>query len=97
VTRLALTRSGGFGGAVQRFAVDEDHLAPAERAELHRLLAAADLDALPDARVAPAPAVERFTYRLTVQDGARTRTARFGEPEMTDGLRALVRWVEGRG
>lgn len=97
MTRLALTRSGGFGGAVQRFEVDEDHLAPEERAELRRLLAAAGLDALPRELMVPAPAVERFTYRLTVQEGARTRSVRFGELAMTEGLRELVRWVEARG
>jgi len=97
VTRLALTRSGGFGGAVQRFEVDEDRLAPAERDELRRLLAAAALDALPGARAAPAAGVDRFTYRLTVEEAAGVRSVRFTELEMTEGVRELVRWIEGRG
>lgn len=98
MTRLALTRSGGFGGTVQRFEVDEDHLAPAERAELRRLIAAAGLDELPDelgARVKGG--VDRFTYRLTIEEGGTVKSVRFTELEMTEGLRELVRWIEGRG
>lgn len=95
--RLSLTRTGGFGGAAQTFEVDEDRLDPAERAALRGLLAAADLDALPHELTVPAPAVERFTYRLTAEDGPRTGSVRFTELAMTEGLRDLVRWIEGRG
>jgi len=97
VTRLALTRSGGFGGAALRFEIDEDRLAPAERDELRRLLAGAGLHGLPEEPGATAPAVDRFTYRLTVEDGGRVTTVRFTELEMTEGVRELVRWIEGRG
>lgn len=95
--RLALARTGGFGGAARRFEVDEDRLAPAERATLRKLVAAAGLAALPAELRVPAPAVDRFTYRLTVEDGPDRHAVRFTELAMTEGLRALVRWVEARG
>jgi hypothetical protein len=95
--RLALTRSGGFGGVRQTFTVDEAALAPADRAELSRLAAAADLWNLPAELSVPAPAPDRFTYRLHAEDGARTKDVRFSELAMTEGLRELVRWVEGKG
>ena len=45
--RLALTRTGGFGGLRQAASVDEDSLTPDERDELRRLVRDADLWSLP--------------------------------------------------
>ncbi len=95
--RLELDRTGGFGGAARRFEVDEASLASSDRAELRRLVAGAALASLPEVLTVPAPAVDRFTYRLTVEEGAERREVRFTELAMTEGLRELVRWVEGRG
>jgi hypothetical protein len=95
--KLALTRSGGFGGISQRFAVDEGGLAPKAGAELRRLVDGAAPWSLPAGLAGPAAAPDRFTYRLTVEDGARRRELRFTEQAMTDALAELVRWLEARG
>jgi hypothetical protein len=104
--RLSLARSGGFGGLSQRFVADEAGLAPEERDELRRLVAGADPSTLPAGLAGrhgsggagpAAPAPDRFTYRLTIEDGGRRRELRFSEAAMPEALAALVRWLEARG
>ncbi len=94
--RIALTRTGGFGGLRQAASVDEAALPPGEREELRRLVAAADPWSLPAELPAPRPAPDRFRYRLSVEDGGRRCEVRAAEEAMPEPLRALVRWVEGR-
>jgi hypothetical protein len=96
--RLQLTRSGGFGGLRHAASVDDEALSPADRDELHRLVAEAGLWSLPPEPAAPEPpAPDRFRYRITAQDGARRHEVRAAEEAMPEPLRALVRWMEERG
>jgi hypothetical protein len=94
--RLHLVRTGGFGGPGLSATADEDVLAPAERAELRRLVADADPWSLPAELAAPSPRPDRFRYRLTVEDGARRQEVRVAEEALPDRLRPLVRWLEQR-
>jgi hypothetical protein len=92
---LTLVRSGGFAGVQRTAAVDGAALPPAERDALHALVAGAAFFALPAALPAPAP--DRFRYRLTVEeDDGRSHTVVADEAAMPEALRELVRWVERR-
>lgn len=94
--RLALTRTGGFGGLRQAASVDEDSLTPDERDELRRLVRDADLWSLPPELPAPAPAPDCFRYRITAEDGGRRQEVRMAEEAVPARLRPLVRWLEQR-
>jgi hypothetical protein len=94
--RVSLVRSGGFAGLQRTAAVDGAALPQAERGELEALVAGAGFFALPP--TLPAPAPDRFRYRLTVEDDAgRAHTVVVDEAAMPERLRALIAWVEGRG
>jgi hypothetical protein len=94
--RVRLSRTGGFGGLSQSASVDEDALEPGERDQLRRLVAEADLWSLPADLSGPAPAADRFRYRITAEDGGRRHEIRVREEALPDELRPLVRWLEGR-
>lgn len=87
--KIAITRSGGFAGLVQRAAIDTADLPdPADAAELQTLAGRIDLAALPSPDRQP----DRFVYEIEI-DG---RTAEVGESALTGPLRALVDKVMGR-
>ena len=69
--------------------VDTETLDPDRARELHRLVEAADLAGLPRG---PRKSEERdrFRYLLTVDDGRRSREARFCEEDAPESLRALI-------
>lgn len=94
--RIALTRTGGFAGLRQQASLDGDALSPAERAELLRLVGEAGVFSLRPEAGGPAPAPDRFRYRLVVEDGARRCDLRLAEEALPEAVRRLVRWVEER-
>jgi hypothetical protein len=94
--RIALTRTGGFAGLRQEASVDDAGLAPGERTELARLVAAAGVFSLRPEAGGPPPAPDRFRYRLVVEDGGRRCDLRLAEEALPEGLRRLVRWLEER-
>lgn len=93
---VTLTRSGGFAGLTRTAAVDGAALPAAERAALDGLVTSARFFALP--ATIPAPAPDRFRYRLTVEDDAgRSHTVVVDEAALSGPLRALIAWVERQG
>jgi hypothetical protein len=87
--RIRLVREGGFAGISRTAVVDTETLDPHRARELHRLVVAADLASLPPPSRAPAER-DRFRYLLTVDDGQRSREARFDEEDAPETLRALI-------
>jgi hypothetical protein len=84
--KIAVTRSGGFAGLVQRAAIDTADLPDA--AEWQELADQIDLAALPPPRREP----DRYVYEIDI-DG---QTAEIGESALTGPLRDLVDKVMGR-
>lgn len=66
--KIRIARTGGFAGLSLRATIDVDLLPPAERADVLRLAAEADLAALPADLRAAAP--DRFRFELE-WDGMR--------------------------
>jgi hypothetical protein len=87
--RIRLVREGGFAGISRAAVVDTETLDPHRARELHRLVEAADLASLPRPSRAP-EGRDRFRYLLTVDDGQRSREARFSEEDAPEPLRALL-------
>lgn len=80
--KIAITRSGGFAGLVDRFVVDTAELADTQAKELHALAECVDLASLPP----PRPQPDRYVYEIEI-DG---QTAEVGEADLTGPLRELV-------
>lgn len=85
--KIAITRSGGFAGLVQRSVVDTAGLTDAQAAQWRALAGRVDLAALPP----PSPQPDRYVYEIEI-DG---QTAEVGEADLTGALRELVDKVMG--
>lgn len=85
--KIAITRSGGFAGLVQRSVVDTADLAHAQAAEWSALAERVDLAAVPPSQPRP----DRYVYEIEI-DG---QTAEVGEADLTGPLRELVDKVMG--
>jgi hypothetical protein len=80
---VRLVRSGGFAGLKMTASTDVDALPVDAQAVI--------ADAPPAARARAAQGADRFQYELTIPTGPRrTRTYRFAEGSMPDGLEPLV-------
>ncbi|MGH3326361.1 MAG: protealysin inhibitor emfourin [Streptomycetales bacterium] len=86
-TRVAVTRTGGIAGMHAHAEVDLD--VQADPGGWRALVAACDLDALPEHRPQP----DRFVYEVRIGP----RSARVGEHELTPALSELVRRVLAEG
>ena len=87
--RIRLVREGGFAGISRSAVVDTETLDSNRAGELHRLVAAANLESLP-AEPGKSRSRDRFRYHLTVEDGRTSREARFSEEDAPEPLRALL-------
>lgn len=87
--KIAVTRSGGFAGLVQRTVVDTADLPDVrEAAEWRELAGRVDLAALPP----PHPQPDRYIYEIQIDD----QSAEAAESELTGPLRELVDKVLGQ-
>jgi hypothetical protein len=80
---VRLVRTGGFAGLTMT--------AAAPVADLPADLQAVLSDAPPSSRARPAAGVDRFSFELTIPIGPkRTRTYRFSEDKVPEGLASVV-------
>ncbi|BAY07859.1 protealysin inhibitor emfourin [Calothrix sp. NIES-2098] len=91
--RISFERTGGFAGISKKTTVDTANLPPNEANELPRLVAAADLFNLPEKITAPNPQVDRFQYKLTVEDQGKQHTVTVSEAALPGTLRPLIEWL----
>ena len=96
--KVAVVRGGGIAGVVVRTELESGALAPPDAATLEQLVRQSGLTEGGDAPPAPAPArgADRLLYAVTVDDGERQHTARFGEEALPDPVRELIEWVDER-
>jgi hypothetical protein len=90
--KVTIVRGGGVAGLVTTTSADTDALAPEHARQLREVVGRAGLLGLPE-HPAAASGPDRFTYRLTVEDGGRTHTVRLREEDLTGDLSALIDWV----
>jgi hypothetical protein len=90
---IHLERSGGFAGLRQSSDLESSQLSQEEGDELNRLVETSGFFDLPAEVRATAPGADRFQYKLTVNDGARTHTVALDEAAVPERLRPLLNWV----
>ena len=95
--RISLTRSGGLTGLRRSFTVDDEQLAPADRAHLRALIDRAGLFGLSARLTAPQRQPDRFQYELQVEDGARRQVLIADEAVVPATLAPLLEWLTQHG
>ncbi len=88
--KIILERSGGFTGIPLVSALDLDKLPQAECEDLEGLVKASAFFDLPSSLPTPPGGADRFHYRMTVQDAARSHTVEMGDYEIPEELQQLI-------
>ena len=91
--RISLERTGGFAGIKVQRVVDSKDLLPAEAKRLTALLKKARFFELPTELGGESPGVDRFHYKLTVENDDGTRTIEASDASIPDGMRPLIDWL----
>ena len=91
--KVSVVRGGGLAGVVQTTIADSDTLAPEHAAQLRRKVDEAGFFGLPGDTGRSPGTPDRFLYAVTVEDDDRAHTVRRAEPDLPDGLGALIDWV----
>jgi hypothetical protein len=94
--RVHFERSGGFAGLYVSGTVDSADLPPEEESELNRLVKAANFFELPEVIRGVNPGVDRFQYKLTVEDGTKKYSVEFDEAATPETLLPLLTWLRSR-
>jgi emfourin len=91
--RVEFERTGGIAGVPLTWSPAPDALPRADASQLTRLIDACRFfDLAHDASGAPAGA-DRFTYKITIDDGHRSHTVHVGESTAPQSLRPLIQWL----
>ncbi len=91
--RISFERSGGFAGIKLRRVIDSKDLLPAEATRLETLLRESRFYELPPELKATSPGIDRFHYRVTVEDDKTVRTVEASEASVPDEMRPLIDWL----
>ncbi len=95
--KISLARTGGFTGIPLSVELDADQLEEEERATLSALVEAAQFYSLPKKIPSAGGGVDRFQYRITVEEAGRSHTVEAGESGLPDSLQPLIRYLTVRG
>jgi hypothetical protein len=94
--KVRFVRTGGVAGMRLAVTLDSETLSAREAARLKRLIGrAASIEASPPA-TGPRPGADRFQYRLTVEEGGRTRRLELDDASVPPALRPLLDYLAGR-
>jgi hypothetical protein len=91
--KIVLERSGGFTGIPLVSALDLDKLPLADCEELEGLVRSAGFFDLPEKLPTPPGGVDRFQYRLTIDELERKHTVEMGDDGIPEELQELIRRV----
>ena len=89
--KIQLERSGGFTGIPLRSSIDTDLLDPEESKALEAMVASTGFFELPASFLSPKTGADRFNYKLTVADKARSHTIEFNEANAPESLSPLIK------
>jgi emfourin len=95
MTRILFERSGGFMGRTTNLVLNLEDLPEQEARELRRLVEQADFFHL-DEDLAPSPARDDYSYRITVETDEGERTIRVRDASAPEGLRPLLQELSRR-
>jgi hypothetical protein len=91
--KVQFVRTGGVAGIRLTATLDTETLPADEADRLRRLVAAARLFDQPASRPSPAPETDRFQYRVTVEEGDRTKRVELDESSIPDTFRPLLDYL----
>ncbi len=91
--RVSFERTGGFAGMKLQRVIDSKDLLPADAKRLVALLNQSHFFELPPELKCASSGVDRFHYRLTVEDDERVRTVEASEASVPDEMRPLIDWL----
>ncbi|MDR3590668.1 MAG: hypothetical protein P4N41_13530 [Negativicutes bacterium] len=91
--KIQLERSGGFTAIPLQSSIDTDLLEPEESKNLIAMVESAGFFDLPD-RIPPSNVgADRFSYKLTIADKARSHAIEFNEADVPESLSSLIQRV----
>ncbi len=94
--KIRFERSGGFAGIKLSRVFDSKDLPPSDAIQLASLLERSHFFELPTELKCASPGVDRFHYRLTVEDEERVSTVEASEASVPDDMRPLIDWLTRR-
>lgn len=94
--RIRFERSGGFAGIRLSRVFDSKDLLPSDANQLASLIERSHFFELPPELKCVSPGVDRFQYRLTVEDEQRISTVEASEASVPEEMRPLIDWLTRR-
>lgn len=88
--KIDFTRTGGVGGIRLTTTVDTEALPSDEGEAFKKLVAAAALFDQPEKLKSAGPAVDRFQYQLTAEEGARKKKVEMDESAVPGSVQPLI-------
>ena len=92
--RIEYERSGGFAGMHFTTTVETAALPHAEAVKWHELVEQAKFFELPAMIPAPTPGIDRFVYKLLIDDRGLQHTVEVGEAALPESLRPLIEQLQ---
>ncbi len=88
--KITFERSGGFAGMHMLSTLDTHQLSPEEAQELLKLIQESNFFELPPQISSPGGGADRFSYRITVDQGDRQHTVDFSDAAQPESIQPLV-------
>ncbi len=89
---ITLTRTGGFTGIPMKKTIDTQKLLPEEAKQIEDLVLTSNFFTFKEPRVKNSP--DRFTYTISIEHNALSRTLRINENSLTAPLKAVIGCLE---
>lgn len=88
--KIHFTRTGGVAGTKLDLEINTEKLPPGEARRLENLVSAASIFGRPPIPASAPSSPDRFTYRLSVEDGARKSEVEVGESSLPKDFEPLL-------
>jgi hypothetical protein len=91
---IQVERSGGFAGIPLQSVIDISQLDPQERQEMQDLVNSSRFFDTPlPAASSQTAGADRFTYSLTIEEGAKKRTVNLNEADIPENWQPLIQRI----
>jgi hypothetical protein len=91
--KVKIELSGGFSGITRSYQAHSDDLPSSLVANVRKNLKNYELSS-PVLRLAPKSAADYQTYKITIEDGSKSRVIECNECNIQDDLKILVKYLE---
>lgn len=91
--KILFERTGGFAGLKLQRAFDSEDLPPGEAKRFHALLKNSRILEMPEIAGPVTSGVDRYRYKLTIENDEGVRTVEAAETSLSDAMRPLIEWL----